>query len=271
MADESRAGPPQPAEGSVIIDFSVDGTIATIVLGREAKLNALTPTMLDQLEQACRAIDDSSARVVVVRTRGTRVFCVGADINHFAGLSPTAMLRQWTSRGHRAFQALASLRQPSIAVVDGLAVGGGFELALACDFRIVTAEARFGLPETGLGTVPGWAGTGRLVDAVGRARAKDLILTRRLIDAHEALDWGIANRLAGSDDVEATVNHLVDEILGSAPLAAQMAKQLVDAAADGASTALLEGLASAAAVTTDDFAEGLAAYREKRNPSFTDG
>lgn len=271
MADDALATDAEPQDGSVEVAFTRDGTVATVMLGREAKLNALTLAMLDQLERACRTIDDSDARVVVVRTSGDRVFCVGADINHFAGLSPAAMLRLWTSRGHRAFQALASLRQPSIAVVDGLAVGGGFELALACDLRVASVEARFGLPETGLGAVPGWAGTGRLVGATGLSRAKDLVLTRRLIEAKEAFDWGIVNRLAPATGIESAVDLLVEEILGSAPLAAQMAKQLLDAAANGASTALLEGLASAAAVTTDDFAEGLAAFREKRTPTFTDG
>ena len=118
--------------------------------------------------------------------------------------------------GHRVFDRLAHLPQPTIAVVDGLAVGGGLELALACDLRVTQPNARFGLPETGLGTIPGWGGTDRLTRLVGPSRAKELILTRRQIDATTALHWGLVNDIAEAG-LETAVDRYVTDLLGSAP------------------------------------------------------
>ncbi|MFV0433942.1 MAG: enoyl-CoA hydratase/isomerase family protein, partial [Leucobacter sp.] len=126
--------------GSVSVSYSRDGAIATILVDRERKLNAFTLAMLRQLDAVCDEIDRSSARVVVVRTAGARVFCVGADITHFTGISAVDMWREWVATGHRAFARLASLRQPTLAVIDGLAFGGGLELALACDLRVISEE-----------------------------------------------------------------------------------------------------------------------------------
>ncbi|MFP5018942.1 enoyl-CoA hydratase/isomerase family protein, partial [Paenarthrobacter ureafaciens] len=152
-----------------VVYCSPDGHTATILIDRATKLNALTLQLLNELEAAVRDVDASTARLVLVRTAGEKVFCVGADINHFADLSAAGMWRDWIATGHRAFDALAGLRQPSIAVVDGLAFGGGLELALACDFRVIAREAKVALPETGLGTVPGWGGTERVTELAGRA------------------------------------------------------------------------------------------------------
>ena len=152
------------------------------------KLNALTLEMLDELFDCLRTVHDSDARVMVLRGAGDKAFCVGADINRFAPLTAVQMWRDWTATGHRVFDALAGLRQPTIAVLHGAAFGGGFELALACDFRVVATDARLGLPEVGLGTVPGWGGTERLTELVGRARAKEVVLSpadpRRRAGAH---------------------------------------------------------------------------------------
>ena len=257
-------------DGRVGVSFSGDGLVATILVDREAKLNALTLSMLAQLEHVCREVDSSRARVVVVRSAGSRVFCVGADINHFSGLNSVEMLRRWVAEGHRAFDALARLRQPTIAIVDGLALGGGFELALACDFRIVTAEAAFGLPEVGLGTVPGWGGTERLTDLVGRSRAKEVVLTRRQLNCAESASWGLVTLLVSRGALDAELELFVGQLLGSAPVAAQLAKRIIDAAADGAASSTLEALASGLAVSTADHREGLAAFREKRTPTFID-
>ncbi|MGW3350964.1 enoyl-CoA hydratase/isomerase family protein [Nonomuraea rubra] len=167
-----------------------DGPVTTIVIDRRDKLNALTLPMLAELESCLDDVAASPACAVLVRTGGNRVFCVGADIRAFSRLSAADMWRRWITAGHRVFDRLARLPQPTIAVVDGLAVGGGLELALACDLRIAHSRAAFGLPETGLGTIPGWGGTERLTRLVGASRAKELILTRRRIDAVTALHWG---------------------------------------------------------------------------------
>ncbi|WP_231923984.1 enoyl-CoA hydratase/isomerase family protein [Microcella alkaliphila] len=252
------------------VAVSRGGAVATILIDRADKLNALTLDMLRQLEWVCEEIDRSPARVVLVRTAGTRVFCVGADITHFAGISAVQMWREWVATGHRAFARLASLRQPTIAVVDGLAVGGGFELALACDLRIVAQHAKVALPEGGLGTVPGWGGTERLTELAGRARAKELVFTRRQLTADEAQQWGVANLVVDAAEIDDETSRLVSEILLSAPVAIQLAKQIIDAAADGAASSVLEALASGVAAGTDDLIEGTNAFREKRAARFTD-
>jgi len=257
-------------EPCVDIVFDESGHVATILIDRQRKLNALTLAILDDVASACQTIDASSARVVLIRTGGTKVFSVGADINHFADLGATAMWRTWVRMGHRALAALEQLRQPTIAVVDGLAYGGGLELALAADFRVLSSHARLCFPETGLGTVPGWGGSARLTNLVGSHRAKDMILTRRVLSASEALDWGIATRVSGIEDPESEVRALVESLLYGAPLAVQMAKQLVTSARSGNSNDVLEALAAAATSSSDDLAEGMAAFREKRPPSFHD-
>lgn len=258
------------ATGQVTVEYSADGHTATILMDRSAKLNALTLGLLEDLASAAREVAASTARLVIIRTAGDKVFCVGADINHFADLSAAGMWRDWIATGHRAFDALAGLRQPSIAVIDGLAFGGGLELALACDFRVITAEARVALPETGLGTVPGWGGTERATELVGRARAKELVLTRRQLSGEETLAWGLTTAVAPKDGLEEAVAKLSADLLAGAPLAVQLGKQLIDAAADGAPSRVLEALAGGLAAATDDLAEGIAAFREKRTPAFTD-
>ena len=258
------------ATGQVTVSYSADGHTATILIDRSSKLNALTLGLLEDLAGAAREVAASSARLVIVRTGGEKVFCVGADINHFADLSAAGMWRDWIATGHHAFDALAGLRQPSIAVVDGLAFGGGLELALACDFRVIAVEARVALPETGLGTVPGWGGTERATELVGRARAKELVLTRRQLSGEEALAWGLATAVAPKNDLEGAVARLSADLLAGAPLAVQLGKQLIDAAADGAPSRVLEALAGGLAAATGDLAEGVAAFREKRPALFTD-
>jgi len=256
--------------GQVTVEYSPDGNTATILIDRASKLNALTLPLLNDLDTAVREVGASRARLVIVRTAGEKVFCVGADINQFADLSAAGMWRDWIATGHRAFDALAGLRQPSIAVIDGLAFGGGLELALACDFRVIAAEAKVALPETGLGTVPGWGGTERATELVGRARAKELVLTRRQLTGDEAVSWGLATAAAPKAELEDAVARLSGELLAGAPLAVQLGKQLIDAAADGAPSRVLEALAGGLAAATDDLAEGVAAFRDKRPAQFTD-
>ena len=250
------------------VSCKVDGEVAAILLDRPDKLNALTPEMLDVLQDAIVAAARSDARVVVVRGAGPKAFCVGADINRFSVLSAVQMWRDWTAHGHRVFDALATLRQPTIAVLHGPAFGGGLELALACDFRVMAAEARVGLPEVGLGTVPGWGGTERLTELVGRARAKEVVLARRFLDADTALAWGVVTSVAPADSLDAAVDDLVAQVSAGAPVAVQLAKQLIDAAADGAPSRVLETLAGGLSSATDDLREGVAAFQGRRDPAF---
>lgn len=260
--------PAPDAAGKVVLTANGDGTVATITIDRPKKLNALSLEMVDELHTRIRAANESSARVVVLRSAGERAFCVGADIGQFAEFSPQQMWQRWIAEGHRVFDALAGLRQPTIAMIDGVAVGGGLELALACDLRVASSNARFGLPETGIGTVPGWGGSHRLTAAIGAARAKEVVFTRRQIDADTALSWGLLNAVAEQANLESVTDALVADILGGAPLAVQASKQIIDAAAAGAPAAIVEALASGFTASSDDFATGVTAFLNKTTPAF---
>ena len=254
-----------PEVGQVTV--TTDQTVATICLDRPAKHNALTPEMLDQLDAILIDLDaDRSVRVVVLTGAGNRSFCAGADIKRFKALHPLDMWAQWTRRGLRIFEHLAKLRQPTIAAVSGNAYGGGFELALACDLRVLADDATLGLTEVGIGTLPGWGGTGRLRDLVGAGRAKQLIFTGHPLTADQAFAWGIANQLAAKADVVAAATALAELIASRAPIAVQMAKQAIDS---GSAYQLIEQVASAATAFTDDAREGLASFTEKRPPDYS--
>jgi enoyl-CoA hydratase len=255
--------PGAPEIGEVSVDVDV---VATICLNRPSRHNALTPEMLGKLEEILITLDsDRDVRVVLVTAAGDRSFCAGADIKRFKALQPLDMWAQWTRLGHRVFDQLAGLRQPTIAAVSGDAYGGGFELALACDLRILADDATLGLTEAGIGTLPGWGGTGRLRDLVGAGRAKELIFTAEPLTAERALAWGVVNQLAPKAEVINAAQALAVKIASRAPIAVQMAKQAIDA---GDAYAGMEQVSSAASAFTEDAAEGFASFIEKRNPRY---
>jgi enoyl-CoA hydratase len=244
------------------VTLEVTESVATVCLDRPAQHNALTPEMLGQLEQILIGVDaQRSVRAVLVTGAGNRSFCAGADIYRFKALHPLDMWAQWTRQGHRAFDCLAGLRQPTIAAVSGNAYGGGLELALACDLRIIADDATLGLTEVGIGTLPGWGGTGRLRALIGSGRAKEIIFTGEPLTADQALAWGLANHLAPKAEVASAARALAVKIAGRAPIAVQMAKQAIDA---GGAYQVMEQVSSAASAYTDDAAEGLASFAEKR-------
>ncbi|MCP2046551.1 UNVERIFIED_ORG: enoyl-CoA hydratase/carnithine racemase [Paenarthrobacter nicotinovorans] len=254
--------------GTIRLETS-PSSVATITIDRPRKLNALSLELLAELEACLQAVEKSDARVLVLRTAGDRAFCVGADIGQFSAFSPIQMWNSWIKEGHKVFRQLAVLRQPTIAVIDGAALGGGLELALACDFRIASTTAKLGLPEVSIGTIPGWGGTERLTAFVGEARAKQLILAGRQIRAETALQWGLVTETAEATSLEEAVDDLVADILRGAPVAQQTAKQLVRAAAQGVDSAILEAIASGFTTNTRDFHTGMNSFRDKTTPTFT--
>jgi enoyl-CoA hydratase/carnithine racemase len=173
----------------------------------------------------------------------------------------------WTRTGHRVLDRFAALPQPTIAAVHGLALGGGLELALACDLRIAAADASFGMPETRVGAIPAWGGTERLTRLIGPGRAKYLILRGAQIDAATALAWGLVEEMVAPEQLQGRAAAIAAEIAERAPGAVRLAKQLIDAGAGGVSP---ETLAAGLAASLDEGREGVAAFREKREPRFTD-
>lgn len=250
------------AAGRVLLEL--DGEIATLTLDRAAKLNAIGPDMLAELERHIAAIDrDQAVRVVILTGAGDRAFSVGADINAWSALEPLEMWRSWVREGHRIFRRLAALRQPAIAAINGFAFGGGLELALATDIRIASEQAAFAMPETTIGTLPGWAGTSRLPEIIGIARAKQMIFSGARIDAATAERWGLVNEVVPHGALMTRARQLATEIAANAPIAVQVAKAAIDG-----DPAALEAFAGALAASADDARDGVAAFREKRPPRF---
>ncbi|HZC59441.1 MAG TPA: enoyl-CoA hydratase/isomerase family protein [Chthoniobacterales bacterium] len=247
------------------VNFQINGAIARIILDRPDKLNALDPEMLSALEDSLSRADESrEVRVIILESIGHKAFCVGADILAWTALSPLEMWSEWVRRGHRIFDRLERARQPVICAIQGFALGGGLELALACDLRIAADTARFAMPEVKLGTVPGWGGTSRLPKLIGSSRAKQMIFTGEQISAETAERWGLVNEVVPADALRGRVTSNADTVCSNAPVAVQTAKQLIAEPA----MAIFESLASATNAFTDDAKEGLASFREKRPPKF---
>jgi enoyl-CoA hydratase/carnithine racemase len=264
-------GPLDPAELDAPdgIALSIDGPVATVCLQRPAKLNALSPAMLEALEQAAIRIEaDERLRCVILTAAGTRAFCVGADILAWSALDPLAMWRSWVRRGHQVFDRWARLRLPVVAALNGHAFGGGLELAITADIRVCVPAAQFALPETGIATCPGWSGTQRLTGLIGAGAVKLMALTGRRIGADEALRCGLVQLVAHDGDGLAAARAVAAEIVARAPVAVQLTKQLIDAAAGQGGAAAIEAMAGALSATTHDAAEGLASFRERRPARF---
>lgn len=247
-------------------DGDGDG-VAVIRLCRAAKLNALDARMLEALEAALSAVEESNARAVIVTGEG-KLFCAGGDIDAWSKLSPHDFAHRWVRRGHRIFDRLAQLRQVTVAAVNGHAMGGGLELAAACDFRVLDERARLSLPETALGMTPGWSGTQRLARRFGAQTVRRMALAGEVFCADESLARGLADRVAAAGDSLTVAEQLARDILARGPAAVQTAKLML-AAFDGESTAAaVEALAGAAVAGGAELREGVAAFKDKRAPVF---
>lgn len=254
------------------IDFRRDGDIALVTLDRPAKLNALTSSMLDALESVARALDnDAKLRVVVLTGTGERAFCVGADIDEWAELQPLDMWRRWVKRGHQVFNQWACLRVPVVCAINGHAMGGGLELAITADIRIAADHATFALPEASIATCPGWSGTQRLVQLVGASRAKYLAISGARLAAEDALRSGLVHEIVRGEQLGRRALSLAGDLAARAPVALQLTKQLLNAAAGEGTAAALEAIAAGLSASTADAAEGVRSFREKRRPRFSGG
>jgi enoyl-CoA hydratase len=243
---------------------------AVITLNRPDALNALSFALIRELGRKFDEIAGSDARALLITGAGAKAFCAGADIKELTGRSIIAQ-KEGAELGQNVFSRLDRLPMPSIAVINGYAFGGGLELALACTFRLATRNARMGLPEIKLGLIPGYGGTQRLRRVVGGARALEMIMTARTVDADEALRIGLVNRLIDGDPVAQGIAFAREFSAYSLPVLGY-AREAVTRAGE---TPLAQGLRieadlSTLAYQTRDAAEGMAAFLEKRKPKFED-
>ncbi len=250
------------------IDLAVADGIAVITLARPDKLNALDDAMVAALLSAAAAIDaDLGVRAAIITGQG-KAFCAGGDIKAWGALGPLAMGQGWVRAGHRAFDALARLKVPLIAALNGHALGGGLELAATADFRIAEEGSKFGLPETGIGMVPGWSGTQRLVTRFGGSVVRRLSLAGEIVAADRALALGLVDEVVPRGESLGAARAWAARIAKRGPVATTVTKQLINAAEAEDRAATMEILAGALVATTDDCKEGVASFREKRAPAF---
>jgi enoyl-CoA hydratase len=245
------------------------GSVAVLTINRPDKLNALNSTVhaegvaaLDELK------NDETIRVVVITGAGEKSFVAGADISEFTG--QTAVTQRNSFQERSLFNSLDSFPKPVIAMINGFCLGGGCELALACDIRLASEKARFGQPEINLGIIPGGGGTQRLTRLVGEGKAMEIILAGEMIDAPTALNLGLVNHVFAPEELESKTLDLANKISEKSPIALQMAKEAVKLASR---SNLDEGLRRevdlfAVCFSTADKEEGVAAFLEKRKPVF---
>ncbi len=247
-----------------------DGAVAVVTINRPDKLNALNAATLRELDRAmAEARADEGVRVIILTGAGEKSFVAGADINELSEMSPVGG-REHARLGQGVFDRIESLGKPVIAAINGFALGGGCELAMACTLRIAADHAKFGQPEVNLGLIPGYAGSQRLPRLVGRGRALELLLTGDPIRADEALRIGLVNRVVAAAELMAHARALAQLLASKAPVAVRYILDAVagglDMSLDDAQTyeATLFGLVAA----TDDMREGTRAFLEKRKPAF---
>jgi enoyl-CoA hydratase len=243
--------------------------VATVTVDRPEAMNALDlPTLQALHDRLSELADDDAARVVVLTGAGDRAFVAGADIKYMGSLSALEA-RKWGGLGHASALLLETMPKPTIAAINGFALGGGCELALACDIRYASSRAKLGQPEVNLGIIPGWGGTQRLARVCGLGVAKDLIFTGRVVDADEALRIGLVN--AVHDRVLEKARETAQLLASKSPLALRVMKELANRALGGEHRANLdaEGDAFGELFSSDDAKEGLGAFVEKREARFS--
>lgn len=249
------------------VEVRFDGPVATLMIRRADKLNALDADMVAALLPLCRQIEQSDARVAILTGEG-KAFCAGGDIAAWSALSPEDFGRRWLRDGHQAFDALARLRQPLIAVLNGPCLGGGLELAACADIRIAEAGARIGLPETALGVIAGWSGTQRASRRFGAQLVRRMALMGEVFTAEQALPLGLVDQVVPSGEGMAAAMVMANRVAQRSPRATEITKMLINAADGENREAAIESLAGALVAGSDDLAEGLAAFAEKRRPRF---
>ncbi len=252
------------------VKISRKAPLAWVRIDRPKKLNALNRKTIAELHEAFASLDaDPEIRVIMLRGSGPKAFVAGADISEFADYDEAEGRELAASGQEQLFDFLENLGTPVIAAVNGYALGGGLELAMSCHFRVASHNARMGLPEVSLGVIPGYGGTQRLPNLVGRGRALEMILTAGMIDAERALEFGLVNHVTALEELESYCEGLASKIAKNSPVAVSHAIKAVNAGfRSSASGFQAEIEAFGQCFGSEDFAEGTKAFLEKRPPDF---
>jgi enoyl-CoA hydratase len=255
----------------VSVDIERDGDVATVTVNRPEALNAIDLEHAEALRGSMEELAaDKAVRVVVLTGAGEKSFIAGADIKYMQALG-VLEARRWGDLGHACGNLLETMRKPTIAAINGYALGGGLELALACDLRLAAATAKVGQPEIDIGVLPGWGGSIRLARTTTLGFAKELIFTGRTIDAAEALEHGLVNAVYEPAELMQKTRELAERLAAKSPVALAWAKEATNLALEGPHRTNLEAEARlfAMAFASEDRKEGMAAFIEKREPRFT--
>jgi enoyl-CoA hydratase len=251
-----------------LIRVEREDAVAIVTIDRQEALNALDVATLTELRDRLRELaDDDAARVVILTGAGEKAFVAGADIKYMSGLD-VDQAKEWGALGHDTGRLLETMPKPTIAAINGFALGGGCELAVACDLRYAASSAKLGQPEVNLGIIPGWGGTQRLARVSGLGVAKELIFTGRIVDAEEASRIGLVN--AVHDPVLEKAREVATLLASKSPISLRLMKELANRALGGDHGANLdaEGETFGELFSSEDAKEGLAAFVEKREPRF---
>jgi len=251
-----------------LIRVEREGALAIVTIDRQEAMNALDVATLTELRDRLRKLaDDDAARVVILTGAGEKAFVAGADIKYMSGLD-VGQAKQWGALGHETGRLLETMPKPTIAAINGFALGGGCELAVACDLRYAASSAKLGQPEVNLGIIPGWGGTQRLARLSGLGIARELIFTGRIVDAEEALRIGLVN--AVHDPVLEKAREVGALLASKSAISLRLMKELANRALGGdhARNLEAEGETFGELFSSDDAKEGLTAFVEKRQPNF---
>ena len=250
------------------LETRLEKGIFMININRPEKMNALNKDVMQDLGKVMEEIEsDELIKGVILTGAGQKAFVAGADISEFQGLTTTEG-KALAKKGQDIFSGFENCSKPVIAAVNGFALGGGCELAMACHFRIASDNAKFGQPEVNLGLIPGYGGTQRLVQLIGKGRALELLMTGNMIDASIALEYGLVNHVVPQDDLMPKAKMLLEIILSKAPLAIGYCIKAANAVFSGEDGYKTELNAFGECFATDDMKEGTTAFLEKRKPQF---
>src|SRR5581483_3325781 len=269
-APRAAATPGKREHETLLLAVDAEAKVGTITLDRPHRLHAISPDLIRELRDALRQMDrDERVRAVLLTGSGEKAFCAGADLAEATGVTP-AVASESVRQAHRMCLEIEKMAKPVVAAVNGLALGGGFELALACDLRVAAARAEFALPEVTLGLLPAMGGTQRLPKLVGLARAKEIALVGKRFDARQAQAWGLVTAVYPNETFARDAKAFAAEVASRAPLALKATKQLLNASSTTDINAGMEMEANAfgVLVSTDDVLEGVSAMFAKRKPEF---